>query len=59
MRKSLAPILLLIIIAVAPRPFPEPQVRGRQHFAIQGQPLRNTMRWWFGSVPVPPKPVEK
>jgi hypothetical protein len=58
--------VLLVLLVLAGRATASPvhaypgqvQIRGRQHFAVQGQPLRNWARWWFGSVPVQPKPVQ-
>jgi hypothetical protein len=52
--------LLLTVTLAAPQPYPgQVQIRGRQHFAVQGQPLRNAFRWWFGGVPIPAKPAEQ
>ena len=62
MRHAIALAMLMAVTAAPPQPYPgQVQIRGRQHFAVQGQPVRNWLRWWFGSVPVPPQavPAEK
>lgn len=58
--------VLVVLLVLAGRATASPvhtypgqvQIRGRQHFAVQGQPARNVFRWFFGGVPVPARPAE-
>jgi hypothetical protein len=60
MKNLIALIAITVALATPPQPYPgRVEVRGRQHFAVRGQPVRNWVRWWFGSVPVPPQPVQQ
>lgn len=52
--------LLLTVTAAAPQPYPgRVEIRGREHLAVRGEPVRNFFRAWFGGVRVPAKPVEQ
>lgn len=65
MKRLVLGFVLLITVQVSSAawatsgPSQRVEIRGRQHFAVRGQPVRNWARWWFGSVPVPPKPVQQ
>jgi hypothetical protein len=67
MRKALSRALgacgLLLILAalIPPQPQglpPTVQIRGRQHFAVYGQPVRNALRAIFGGVRTAPTPAQ-
>jgi hypothetical protein len=56
-----AGLLLIIAALVPPQPQglpPTVQIRGRQHYAVYGQPVRNALRAFFGGVRTQPRPAQ-
>lgn len=59
MRHAIALTLLLAVTAHEPPYTGRVTIRGREWHHVQGEPARNILRWFFGGVPVQPKPAEK